>query len=57
MKKLLTLVAGILLTTLSSYASPEGWMIDLEAAKKKAAEENKSLLLNFTGSAYFRDLD
>lgn len=50
MKKLISLVACFLLTTLSAYASPEGWMIDLEAAKKKAAEENKGLLLNFTGS-------
>ncbi len=28
----------------------DGWMSDFEAAKKKAADENKSLLVDFTGS-------
>ena len=30
--------------------SAEGWMTDFEAAKKKAAVENKILLLDFSGS-------
>lgn len=34
----------------SSYAGGEGWISDFEAAKKQAAEENKNLLIDFTGS-------
>lgn len=39
-----------LLTTSLSFAGGEGWMHDFEAAKKKAAAENKDLLVDFTGS-------
>jgi thiol-disulfide isomerase/thioredoxin len=34
----------------SALAGGEGWTSDFEAAKKKAAEENKNLLIDFTGS-------
>jgi len=34
----------------SAFAGGEGWTSDFEAAKKKAAEEKKDLLLDFTGS-------
>jgi thiol-disulfide isomerase/thioredoxin len=33
-----------------AFAGGEGWISDFEAAKKKAAEEKKSLLIDFTGS-------
>ena len=33
-----------------SAVSDDGWMVDFDAAMKKAAAENKSMLLNFTGS-------
>jgi thioredoxin-related protein len=50
MKK--TLLAGIALAITASFATAAGdeWMTDFEAAKKKAAAENKSLLVDFTGS-------
>lgn len=32
------------------FAAGEGWMIDFEAAKKKALAEDKQILLEFTGS-------
>ncbi|MCH2205629.1 MAG: thioredoxin family protein [Lentisphaerales bacterium] len=38
------------LVTLTSYAGGEGWETNFEAAKKKAAAENKALLVDFTGS-------
>jgi thioredoxin-related protein len=34
----------------NAFAGGEGWSNDFEAAKKQAATEKKSLLLNFTGS-------
>lgn len=34
----------------SAFAGGEGWTSDFEAAKKQAAEENKNLLIDFTGS-------
>jgi len=34
----------------SALAGGEGWTHDFEAAKKKAADENKALLIDFTGS-------
>ncbi len=34
----------------TAYATSEDWTTDFEAAKKQAAEENKFLLLSFTGS-------
>jgi len=50
MKK--TLLAGLALAMTASFATAAGdeWMIDFEAAKKKAAAENKDLLVDFTGS-------
>jgi len=50
MKK--TLLAGLVLAMTASFATAAGdeWMIDFEAAKKKAAAENKDLLVDFTGS-------
>ncbi len=48
----ITLLASlaIALTTSLSIAAGEEWMTDFEAAKKKAAAENKALLVDFTGS-------
>jgi thioredoxin-related protein len=34
----------------TAFAAGEGWSNDLEAAKKQATSEKKSLLLDFTGS-------
>lgn len=34
----------------SSFAFAEGWMTDWEAAKAKAKEEKKPILINFTGT-------
>jgi len=34
----------------TAYAGGEGWTSDFEAAKKQAADEKKSLLVDFTGS-------
>lgn len=50
MKK--TLLAGLALAMTASFSSASGdeWMTDFEAAKKKAAAENKDLLVDFTGS-------
>lgn len=48
--KLLTKLAAFSLLATSAFGAGEGWMTDFEAAKKKAAAENKDLLLEFTGS-------
>ena len=50
MKK--TILASLLLalTVSLSTAAGDEWMTDFEAAKQKAAAENKDLLINFTGS-------
>ncbi|MGB0992918.1 MAG: thioredoxin family protein [Akkermansiaceae bacterium] len=47
-----TLLAGLALALSASSltAGGDGWMTDFEAAKKKAAAENKALLVDFTGS-------
>ena len=50
MKTALTIASAILVSSLSSFAGGEGWMQDIEAAKKKAAAENKDLFIDFTGS-------
>ena len=50
MKNALTIASAILVSSLSSFAGGEGWMHDIEAAKKKAAAENKDLFIDFTGS-------
>ncbi len=47
---LMTAVAFSFLTLTSVFAGGEGWLTDMEAAKKQAAEEKKDLLLDFTGS-------
>ena len=51
------LVLGLALAGCSKKAGPEdsekadaAWMTDFEAAKQKAAEEGKDLLVNFSGS-------
>ena len=41
---------GVLIIAGPALAAPEGWTVDFEAAKKKAAKENKDLFLEFTGS-------
>ena len=47
-----TLLAGLSLALTTSFATAGGdnWMTNFEAAKKKAAAENKDLLVDFTGS-------
>lgn len=50
MKKLSLFASATLLATSLTYAGGEGWMHDFEAAKAKAAKENKDLLIDFTGS-------
>ncbi|MFT6862218.1 MAG: thioredoxin-related protein [Akkermansiaceae bacterium] len=44
------IASAVLLSTSFSFAGGEGWVHDFEAAKKKAAEENKDLIVDFTGS-------
>lgn len=46
----LFIITCLLATALSAYAAPSDWLIDFDAAKKKATEEKKNLLVNFTGS-------
>ncbi|BDS05047.1 hypothetical protein NT6N_00870 [Oceaniferula spumae] len=50
MKK--TILASLALAITASFATAGGdnWMTDFEAAQKKAAAENKDLLVDFTGS-------
>ena len=48
MKKSIVLF-GLCLSVLTGW-SAEGWMTDFEKAKKKAKNENKTLLLDFSGS-------
>ena len=48
MKKSIVLF-GFCLSVLTGW-SAEGWMTDFESAKKKAMAENKTLLLDFSGS-------
>ncbi|MGJ8637922.1 MAG: thioredoxin family protein [Opitutaceae bacterium] len=49
-KKLCSLFAIASVSLISSAIAGDGWMTDFEAAKAKAAEEKKPLLLDFTGS-------
>ena len=46
-KLLQALVFALAICTASAG---EGWLTDLEAAKKQAAKENKAILVDFTGS-------
>ena len=51
MKRLIPSLAVAFSATLAPLlAGGEGWTTDFEAAKKQAAEEKKSLLIDFTGS-------
>lgn len=52
---LLALLAGAFFFSIAAQAEPaseshSGWMTDFDAAKAKAAAENKPLLVDFTGS-------
>ena len=47
--KSLTAVAILSIQSMA-FAGGEGWISDFEAAKKEAAESNKDLLIDFTGS-------
>jgi len=47
---LLTKLAAFTLLATSAFGAGDGWMTDFAAAKKKAAAENKDLLVEFTGS-------
>lgn len=49
-KLLITQLAALSMLSVSAFGGGPGWMTDFEAAKKKAASENKDLLLEFTGS-------
>lgn len=40
----------VMLLCAPAFAGAEGWLIDFEAAKKKAVEEKKDLLVDFTGT-------
>ena len=49
--KLHTLIPSIAaLAFIAPVFAGEGWLTDLDAAKKKAAEENKMIFMEFTGS-------
>ncbi|MDA7896370.1 thioredoxin family protein [bacterium] len=49
--KIAPIIASTLFACSSfTFAGGEGWMHDFEAAKKKAASENKDLFIDFTGS-------
>jgi thioredoxin-related protein len=48
--QILSVLFASILGISSAFAGGEGWTSDLEAAKKTAADEKKSLLLEFTGS-------
>ncbi len=48
--QLLTKLAAFSLLATTVFGAGDGWMTDFEAAKKKAATENKDLLVEFTGS-------
>lgn len=51
LKTTLCLVSSLAISATSfAFAAGEGWITDFEKAKTQAAEENKSILLEFTGS-------
>ena len=50
MKRILVLVAAVFLSIGSLRAADAPWLTDFAAAEKKAAAENKPLVLDFTGS-------
>jgi thioredoxin-related protein len=43
-------LVGAILSFGTAHATIDGWTTDFEAAKKQAADENKNLILYFTGS-------
>jgi thioredoxin-related protein len=48
---LASFTVGVAALTASAFATtPEGWSTDLDKALKQAKEENKSVLVEFTGS-------
>lgn len=50
MKRFLITVASLVAFSAASMAADSGWLSDYEAAKKQAKEENKPILINFTGT-------
>lgn len=50
MKQLLITLASLVTFSAASMAAESGWLTDYEAAKKQAKEENKPILINFTGT-------
>lgn len=50
MKHFLTTAAALVAFSTASMAAESGWLTDYEAAKKQAAEQNKPILINFTGT-------
>jgi protein disulfide-isomerase len=50
MKHFLLTIASLVAFTTASMASESGWLHDYEAAKKQAKEQNKPILINFTGT-------
>lgn len=50
MKRFLITVASLVVFSAASMAAESGWLTDYEAAKKQAKEENKPILINFTGT-------
>jgi protein disulfide-isomerase len=50
MKRFLITVASLVAFSAASMAAESGWLTDYEAAKKQAKEENKPILINFTGT-------
>jgi protein disulfide-isomerase len=50
MKRFLITVASLVAFSSASMAAESGWLTNYEAAKKQAKEENKPILINFTGT-------
>ena len=50
MKRFLITIASLVAFSAASMAAESGWLTDYEAAKKQAKEENKPILINFTGT-------
>ena len=49
-KRFLITVASLVAISTAAMAAESGWLHDYEAAKKQAKEENKPILINFTGT-------
>ena len=50
MKQIKLLLAVLAISSLPALAGGDQWLTDFEEAKKIAAKENKSILIDFTGS-------